>query len=309
MLHRIHNPETGVHGHSIAFIREAIDALRNSGAKTVSLRTLVDAWRAGTDIDPDWVVFTLDDGFADHADMAQQAFVSMQCPVTIFLITGFLDGQCWPWDDQLSYVIRHANEHINRVLVAEKEFALELRTLDGQSKAVEAIRNHCKTVRGLNPYEAAKALAQQLDVQIPQKPPQHYQPIAWERARELERSGFVEFGPHSVSHRIFSTLDESESRIEIETSWNRVRAELRNPLPIFAWPTGRPGDFEDRDVLIARKAGLLASVSTKAGYAHRVAKDDPDSLFKLSRFSLPNELSTVLRYGSWLERGRQLLPV
>jgi peptidoglycan/xylan/chitin deacetylase (PgdA/CDA1 family) len=309
MLHRIEDSSMGIHGHSVSFIRDAISALRSSGAKPVSLRTLVEAWRAGSEIDPDWVVFTIDDGFADHAHMAQEAFVSLQCPATIFLISGFLDGQLWPWDDQFSFVIRAADARVTEVAVGDKQFTVDLSTPKGRWAAIETLRNHCKAVRGLNPYEAAKDLARQFGIAVPEHPPTHYAPMNWSRARELEATGLIDFGPHSVSHRIFSTLSATEARDEMETSWRRLQAELSNPPPIFAWPTGRPGDFEQRDIEIARNVGLRASVATKAGYAYRNSANNIDSAFQLSRFSLPDNLSRVLRYGSWLERGRELLPV
>jgi hypothetical protein len=309
MLHRIDDPAAGIHGHSVSFIREAISSLRASGAKPVSLRALVDAWRSGSEIDPDWVVFTIDDGFADHAIMAQEAFISIQCPVTIFLISGFLDGHCWPWDDQLSFLIHRADNAVANVSVAGKQFTMNLQSPHGRWMALEAIRNYCKSVRGLDPYKAALDLSAQLAIPLPRQPPQNYQPMSWDKARELESSGLVEFGPHSVNHRIFSTLTEEEAHNEITTSWNRLQSELRKPLPVLAWPTGRPGDFEAKDIQIARKVGLHASVATKPGYAHKRGGKSADALFQLPRFSLPNNLSTVLRYGSWLERGRELLPV
>jgi peptidoglycan/xylan/chitin deacetylase (PgdA/CDA1 family) len=309
MLHRIHNPDAGIHGHSISFIREAIAALRASGAKPVSLRTLINAWRSDSEIDPDWVIFTIDDGFADHATMAQEAFVSMECPATIFLISGFLDGHCWPWDDQLSFLIRHADERVTSLDIAGKQFPTTFAAPNGRWKTLEAIRDHCKSVRGLDPYEAARTLSKQLGIALPEQPPNEYKPMSWSRARELEATGLVEFGPHSVSHRVFSTLTTEQAHQEIDRSWSRLQAEMSTPLPILAWPTGRPGDFEYKDIQIAQRLGLLASVATKPGYAHKSASEGTNALFQLPRFSLPNHLSTVLRYGSWLERGRELLPV
>jgi len=133
--------------------------------------------------------------------------------------------------------------------------------------------------------------------------------MSWGTIRELEKDGLAEFAPHSVTHRIFSTLSEEECRTEILQSWTRLRQELTNPLPIFAWPTGRLKDFAARDEGNAHAIGLHASVTTDPGYAHRPSKVRMNQMYRLKRFAMPHDLTTVLRYGSWLERGRELLPI
>ena len=50
-------------------------------------------------------MFTIDDGFIDHHDIAGPLFADYDIPLTFFLVTGFIDGELWPWDDQLSYAI------------------------------------------------------------------------------------------------------------------------------------------------------------------------------------------------------------
>jgi peptidoglycan/xylan/chitin deacetylase (PgdA/CDA1 family) len=309
MLHRLHDPTLRVHGHSLDFIRASLSALRESGAKFVSLRTLVDAWRNRLPIDPDWVVFTIDDGFADQAILVREAFAPMQCPVTVFLISGFLDGQLWPWDDQLAFIFNEAPEQKRDIDVGSQRFAVDLTSLERRSADMNRIREYCKATTGLNPYEAATRIADQLGVSLPKEPPTQFRPMTWDTVRELEREGVAQFGPHSVSHRIFSTLSAEESRQELQQSWARLQEELANPLPILAWPTGRSRDFAAKDVANAKAIGLHASVATDPGYAYRQPGGDSDQIYRLRRFAMPNDLTTVLRYGSWLERGRELLPV
>lgn len=309
MLHRLHDPIRRVHGHSLDFIRASLSALRASGAKFVSLRTLVDAWRSGADIDPDWIVFTVDDGFADQETLVREAFAPMQCPVTVFLISGFLDGKLWPWDDQLAFIFNEAPEQQREIDVAGRRFAVELSSVNRRNAGMNLIREYCKATAALNPYDVATTIATELGVSLPEEPPPQFRPMTWDAVRELEREGIAEFGPHSVSHRIFSTLSADESQQELERSWIRLQEELVNPLPVLAWPTGRSRDFAAKDVANAKAVELQASVSTDPGYAYRQPGGDSDQIYRLRRFAMPNDLTTVLRYGSWLERGRELLPV
>jgi peptidoglycan/xylan/chitin deacetylase (PgdA/CDA1 family) len=307
-LHRLNAPHAGIHGHSVEFLRAALQALRDSGARFVSLRTMIEAWNSGRSIGPDWVAFTMDDGFADQEILFREAFAPMDCPATIFLISGFLDHRLWPWDDQLSYVIRAAKDVQKKIELSGRQFALDLSTPRGRAKAVKTLREHCKATSLLDPYEVVARVAAAVEMQVPLAPPEEFRAMSWEAARGLERDG-VDFGPHSISHRIFSRLSDADAHAELATSWQRLQAELKNPLPVFAWPTGRRADFGARDMALARALGLQAAVSTIPDFAHVRPGSRADDLFALNRFALPDAVDSVLRYGSWLERGRQLLPV
>jgi peptidoglycan/xylan/chitin deacetylase (PgdA/CDA1 family) len=309
MLHRLDQPSNLVCGHTVDFVRSSLSALRESGAKFVSLSTLVDAWTHDSPIDPDWVVFTIDDGFADQEILVREAFAPLGCPVTIFLITGFLDGQLWPWDDQLAYLFMHADSQDRRVEIGSRQFSLSLTDAASRNAALHVIREFFKMTAGLDPYSTARKLADDLGVSLTVHPPHHFRPMTWDAARKLEREKMAEFGPHTVSHRILSTISAEASRGELQQSWDRLQQELANPQPILAWPTGRSGDFEDKDIANARDIGLRASVITDPGYARKQAGGSADQLFRMQRFAMPHNINTVLRYGSWLERGRELLPL
>lgn len=307
MLHRREDSAVGVHGHSVEFVRTALMELRAGGAQFVSLRTLVDHWRRNEPVDPNWIAFTIDDGFADQVELVRDAFMPLQCPVTIFPICGFLDGELWPWDDQVSFICNHAAARVHAVNLGAKNRNLDLSTTTARESAAHDLRDTLKSLPNADIYRHVAALAEQIGVVIPQQPPAHFRPLSWSTARELEAAG-VDFGPHSVTHRIFSQLDAAEIRHEIARSWQRLQEELRNPLPVFAWPTGRPQDFTPECIAIARELGIQAAVSTEPGYAHMTESTPADRMFHIQRFGLPEDLITTLRYGSWLERGRELLP-
>src|ERR1700748_704082 len=95
MLHRVTDPALGVSGHTLEFVRQAIHALRESGVQFVSVRQIMDAFvnGTGTGQNSDWVASTIDDGFADQALMARSVFAAERCPVTVFLISGLIDGK------------------------------------------------------------------------------------------------------------------------------------------------------------------------------------------------------------------------
>lgn len=306
MLHRLADPANGVQGHDADAVRAMLDELQRSGARFVSLRQMFEDWHRERRCEPDSIAFTMDDGFADQGRLARKVFIPAGCPVTIFLISGFLDGHIWPWDDQLALAFRQTQRSSATVQVGNTTMTLQLDSPEARDRALRKARSICKRSDNSDLYQTVAAIAAALGVDLPVQAPAGYQPLAWSEARELERLG-VEFGPHSISHRIFSHLPDDIARAEIEGSWQRLREELRNPVPVMAWPTGRSKDFSPRDMRLATDAGLLGCVATNSDYAH-FPRDAGTGMFSICRFPLPDDVGTALRYGSWLERARQFLP-
>jgi peptidoglycan/xylan/chitin deacetylase (PgdA/CDA1 family) len=307
MLHRVANRSAGIEGHSAEQVRTAITALRESGANLISLRELVERWRARAAV-ANCVAFTIDDGFADQATLVRDVFTPLECPVTIFAISGFLDGDIWPWDDQLAFAFQHTTVPHATLSVGDQRLSVEIPNRERRLEQLERVRNLCKVIPNDQIYDVVKKISYALHVDIPTAAPPEHRAMTWDEARALESEG-ADIGPHSVSHRIFSRLKNEDAQRELRVSWNRLQKELRNPLPIFAWPTGRHIDFGEKDILLAKDLGMRACVATDDDYAHLRPNSDETDFFRLKRFSLPFDTIGVLRYGSWLERGRQLLPL
>lgn len=305
MLHRIEDKSAGVHGHTIEYVRSALTALKRSGAEFVSVGKLVEAFR-GDGPGANWVAVTIDDGFADQAQLAR-AIAESGCPVTVFLISGFLDGKLWPWDDQVTYLLSQSSPTRLDAEIGDRRVPLDLTSNAARHASIDALRKVLKLHPNEAIYSFLGALAAQLRVSLPAQAPPSFQPMKWEEARALEKIG-VDFAPHSVTHRIFAQLGDAEAKSEIEESWSRLRQELSRPLPVFAWPTGGLEHFTARDMNAARQAGLSAAFATNSDYAHAVADPQRElDLYRLCRFSLPNRIRDVLQYGSWIEHGKQLI--
>ena len=71
----------------------------------------------------------------------------------------------------------------------------------------------------------------------------------------------VEFGSHTVSHPILSTLDAGALRRELVESKARIEAALGGACLALAYPNGGPGDYGERERAAARDAGYACAVS------------------------------------------------
>ncbi len=126
--------------------------------------------------------------------------------------------------------------------------------------------------------------------------------MTWDQARMLEDRG-VDFGPHTVSHYVVFSLNSINARCQIEIGWRRLLMELRRPLPVFAWPTGRPSDFLPWDIEIVRNLGLSTTMAVADDYS---TFDNLEQWpFALRRLALPHNVTDLLQYATSIERAKQ----
>jgi Polysaccharide deacetylase len=69
----------------------------------ISLSEAVCALTSRQPLPPHAVAITIDDGHRDFHQIAWPVFTAYGIPVTVYLVTGFLDGELWLWTDQVRY--------------------------------------------------------------------------------------------------------------------------------------------------------------------------------------------------------------
>lgn len=283
-------------------LRDVLEWLRRNRYELVSIERVV---RAHLGEEPPLeraVAFTIDDGYADQADAAESVFADFDCPVTIFLTTGFVDGELVPWWDRLAAVVAAAAG--DRLQNADVDVDLPLDGPTGRLHALHRLEERCKTLDPVARDELIAALARGVGVEPLKVPHPSDRPLTWERARRLEQTGLVRFGPHSVTHPILSRCDDRQAEEEIVRSWRRVRDELQHPLPIFCYPNGEASDFGDREVEIVRRAGMIGAVTVEVGHADP-RRHDP---FHVRRVPFLPEPLDDLQWVAGLEQLRRRPP-
>jgi len=306
MLHRFRHPELSpYHGHRPDFVKQALQYLRTNGYQIVALDEAVESALRGIPLPARGVVFTMDDGFVDQAEVGAPIFADHGVPVTCFLTSGMLDQQLWPWDDRVHYAFRHAAKTSLSMQCAQHQWHFDWRAdLRKMNRVMEKVRDDLKTINADQLEKHLHQLFVALEVEVPIQAPVGYRPMDWQQARALEPRG-VRFSAHTVSHRIMSRLSDAEARNEIEQSRDRLRSELSNPGSIFCYPTGRAQDFGERDQQLVRASGYRAAVSTEPGYLEPLAGGE--GAFSIRRFAMPYTMPEFIQYCSWIEKAKQRL--
>jgi peptidoglycan/xylan/chitin deacetylase (PgdA/CDA1 family) len=276
-LHRFTAEESESDAMSAACLHEAISALTNLGFRFVPLSEMIEKAQRG-ELKPRSIAWTVDDGYADFAEVAMPVFERHECPVTVFLVTGFVDGASWPWWDQISYIFGNAGLPSEQ---ADKKIAALKRLPDGQKWA---------EIRSLSDTHC---------VPLPHLAPPNYRPISWDQVRACALRG-ASFGPHTVNHPILPTVGDRKADEEIVLSWRRLKEEVGdNALPVLAYPNG---DYGPREIAFAKKAGLEAALTTRGGHIDRQAVCDRP--FELPRFDLRPEPTALRQIVSGLEAAK-----
>lgn len=304
MLHRVTDGSDGIPGDMTAErLREYLRYLSRRGYSVLTMEQL---WRfldEGKSIPSKSVMFTIDDGFSDHHDVAASVFDEFGFALNFFVITGLLDQELWPWDDQIAYAVNRTKISVIELqLPFGGKYSVNLAE-NSVRRTIREIRNALKIVNQEHIYQWLGAeLYSKLEVDFPDTIPREYRPMSWDDARSLKERGHGVY-PHTCSHRILSALALEEKQHEIHEARKRVEQELAQCPDVFAYPTGRPSDYDRADIEEVKRAGFKMAFNTVPDYIRAGC-----SHYELPRFSLPESAADFLQIVNRLEALKGKVP-
>jgi len=300
MLHRFaQDNEPNIGKTTSSHLHNCLGYLADNGYTFVSLEQLILALKQNQKLPPRSVVFTIDDGYLDQAEIAAPIFLEHNCPVTFFVITGMLDQTIWPWDNQVSWILEASNESSLVTCPTLKDLNLIHKKNISKRELRRSVQNRLKKMDASAILDVIQRLAADANVTIPTDPLQCYKPMNWNIARRLEDQG-VSFAPHSVSHNILSRLNHESMKKEIQDAWVTIEKELNSPLKIFCYPNGSLTDFSEREIEELKICGYIGAVSTTPDIVKYKTSSD-DRIYSLPRLPLPDNMTDLIQYCSWIE--------
>ena len=228
---------------------------------------IVSEWlHAGRSLPPYALAVTVDDGYRDFQEAGYPVFAEYEIPVTVFLVTDFIDGKAWLWFDRVVYAFQQAGvSQASIEIPGGNVLRFELESTASRRAAGQRLAN---LAVGLSPADRRALIAdlpRLLKAEIPEQAPPAYRPLSWEEVRSLAAVG-VEFGGHTKTHPILSALtDPEELRQEIAGSKARIESELDRPVLHFCYPNGKMQDIGPAAVEAVRAAGMQTAVTAEPG--------------------------------------------
>lgn len=218
------------------------------------------------------LAITFDDGYADNADVAWPLLRKHDCPATIFISTGYLDGGRM-WNDTLIEAVRHSRRGILELPWMSEP--LRMGKLTEKRQAIDSLIAQVKHRPFVEREQMCRDVAEACGATLPTD-------LMMTRQQLLGlRGSCIDFGAHTIRHPILASLPDAEAEREIRQGKAELEAVLGQAVQLFAYPNGKPSvDYLQKHVDMVRAAGFEAAVSTHWGACSR--SSDP---FQLPRFS------------------------
>lgn len=182
---------------SVAEILAAQCAYMRRHFTPVAMSEIGYALRASQSLPRNALAITIDDGYRDFLSCAFPVFEAYGIPVTVYLITDFVDGKMWPWWDQVDYAVRNtAKSYVEVPLFSNVPQRLPILSDDDRRSAVSMILGSLTKVSNQRRLSFVNHLAELFETEIPSATPCEYAALTWDDARMLESKG-VELGAHT----------------------------------------------------------------------------------------------------------------
>ena len=235
------------------FLDEALEVLYTTGEDKVS----------GKDRRLPLAV-TFDDGYADNYTHAYALARELQIPITIFLISGYIEkGAAFWWFDQLvekasvnQTTIDGQTYHFNR-LDEQQELAQVIDKQESAKANTETRQTYLRQISNALSVPVT-ALADLNEVPVPM--------LTWEQIEVMQASGWVAFGGHTLHHPTLATLTNAdEAYNELATCRSLLQEKLGRSVRVFAYPHGGIEHIGANGLLAAQRTGYRWAVTTLQG--------------------------------------------
>ena len=301
MLHRFQSTELGSHGHAPDHVERCLAELRRRGFQLVTVDEMMAARQEGRPL-PRAVAFTVDDGYLDQAVVGGELFRRYDCPATFFNVTALMDGDYWPDDARIAWLVEHSPlpELVVRDIPELAGLQLPLLDRHARHRSKRQLFSILKRLPSSQTSSLIKQLAVQANVSLPERAPWGFSGMSWDDARRLRASG-MQIGSHTEHHVVLSAEPDEVASREISQSRRRLQAEIEQPSEVFCYPIGTRGDFRPEHGQMARDAGYSAALSAEPGYCRLHGHDNDQDPFAIPRFAFPENWDDFLQCILYIE--------
>lgn len=261
--------------------RAQMEILRNR-YRPVSLSELIAA--STQDRVPDGAVaITFDDGYEDNLTAAAPILEYFGIPATVFVVTGYVDGDREFWWDALERVLLTPGVLPERVQLeagkrrfsfglgpgaeytpaqADAHRAWSWRSAEDPTQRHALFRRLSEFLRPLHPFLREDVVRILLSwAGVDPAPRATHRVLRREQLCQLVLGGLVELGGHTVNHPVLSQLAFRDRRTEVEECKRFLETVLDREVRDFAYPYGVAG----RSRRAVRRAGYRSAWGTRSG--------------------------------------------
>jgi peptidoglycan/xylan/chitin deacetylase (PgdA/CDA1 family) len=229
--------------------------------EVVTLERAVGMAGRSTDSERPRVALTFDDGYQSNVRLALPILKEFGLPATVFVSTGFIDGELL-WFQKLDLALERAPGERLTVVIGEAFYDWPLQSEGQRRRALAELLAALKKL----PWEDLNAKVEKilglLAVDISKQWPEALRPMTAAEVRGLAEDSLVEIGGHTQRHPVLARCADGVARDEIVGGAERLKQMIGRPARWFAYPNGGPGDFDSRKCTVwLEEAGFEGAFS------------------------------------------------
>lgn len=207
------------------------------------------------------VIITFDDGYRNNYTDVYPILKKYNIPATIFLTAGLVSTDNLLWFDELSYILMACCQHKSlEVSVLGENIFFNLGSIESNRYAYRKIVKLFKRLSNNERIDELQSIKKKLSIDF-QSARNSRILLNWSEIREMNENG-IEFGSHSLTHPILTSMSDAESKLEIMNSKCIIEKQLGNKCIVFSYPNG---SYSDREMRYVENSGYKLAVSYEHG--------------------------------------------
>ncbi len=204
-------------------------------------------------------MITVDDGYLDFYEQAYPELKALNLPATFFVTAHFVDQQIWLWPDRVEYALNHTTLTETTIQLGSARYPVSLGSARERFNAWKMVSDYCITAQDDEKWNIIHRLEKQLEVTLPEKPPEDYAAVTWDQLAEMARNN-IDIGSHTLRHPILSRIDPGTLIAEVGESKKQIETALNQQVFTFCYPNSAPGDINDQVIAQVKAAGYSGAV-------------------------------------------------
>lgn len=210
------------------------------------------------------LVLTFDDGYQDNYTHGFALACELQVPMTIYVIPGYIESGKHFWWKEGKRLVRRAQ--VLEAVVEGNKYCLdrpeERREL---ARVIDYHVRHACSVEERDRFLALVYKALAIPSSITEEE-MSLMSLTWEQMREMDKSGWISFGAHTMHHPILAYLtDPSEVKREVKECRTILEEQLGHPVRTFAYPVGQAQHISETVVQAVQESGYSWALTTHYG--------------------------------------------
>jgi peptidoglycan/xylan/chitin deacetylase (PgdA/CDA1 family) len=211
--------------------------------------------KSGT-LDRNTVVITFDDGYRDNYTIAYPILQRYQAPATIFITHDAVESGTFGWHRFDTSIMMSQQNELDLEKFGLRKYLLA-RNID-RGKAVVELHSKMKKMPDTDRRAVEKYVLNVLGDPVGNERIM----LCWHEIREMQQSGLITIGAHTLTHPILTQISKDSALEEIRDCKKYIEKEIGSSVDFFAYPNGRAVDFDNAIIEMVKGSGYQAACST-----------------------------------------------